>query len=117
MLNASLFFIYIFLGVTESIVQLNTIDAQAEQLEQAAANQEMQERLIAKLQESTTKLMEAQTELNSVENIVQQYKTQYKEWMQNLQPIFEVKGDIDHTRGYVVSSQSDAVSKCSCNYR
>jgi hypothetical protein len=65
-------------------------------------DEELQNRLVAKLQESTTQLMHAQTELNSAENELQRYKHQYQEWMRKSKPTFAVEGLIDHDRGFVL---------------
>jgi chromosome segregation ATPase len=63
---------------------------------------ELQDRLVAKLQESTTQLMLTQTELNSAENELQKYKRQYAEWIQAKKPEFTVESSVNHERGYVL---------------
>ena len=67
-----------------------------------AADPELQDRLVAKLQESTTQLMHAQTELNSAENELQHYKRQYANWIKSKKPEFHVEGCIDHERGHAL---------------
>jgi hypothetical protein len=68
----------------------------------SAADTELQERLVAKLQQSTTQLMQAQTELNSAENELQSYKRKYHEWMEHSKPEFTVEGLVDPSRGFVL---------------
>ena len=67
-----------------------------------AADTELQDRLVAKLQQSTTQLMHAQTELNSAENQLQHYERQYVDWVATHKPEFTVEGCVDHERGYVL---------------